>query len=258
MQTAMRPRLRDWYRSLANTLVRAPQKRIDPQSKVLAPRACPILHLENFSDVTALQPGLHFYLDLLDRNESFAFVKRTHGFWDGLVYLREAVPEIDARVVWGEPVTSEMVRDALSNVELVEGLERKSRYDEHYRDHFWTELVEDLQNPHQEPTYIEANSFRGYPNSLKPAHHPVERLREVYRSFHTSGRPAHDAQVWKHRILDGTFRLVAKRLRGMNVVVIGPSHLSGLESHLGLRSFQHVMIPITGAPREPEPCFSDA
>jgi hypothetical protein len=250
VQTVMRPRLRSWYRSLADTLIRGSQKQIDAPSKVLAPRACPTFQLEQFPDATVLQPGLRFYLGLFDRKEGFAFVKRTHGFWDGLVYLREAVPEIDARVVRGEPVTSEMVRVALSDIELAARLERRSGYDEHYRDHFWTELVEDLQNPHRMPAYIEANSFRGYPNSLFPALNPVDRLREVYHSFHTSGRPAHDAQVWKQSILDGRFRHLVRRLRRMTVVVIGPSHLSGLESHYGLRSFQHIVIPITGAPRE--------
>jgi hypothetical protein len=235
---------------LADNLVPSSPIRIADGATVLGPRACPVFHLEGFSDVTVLQPGLRFYLRLLDRGEGFAFVKRTHGFWDGLVYLREAVPEIDARVGRVEPVTSEMVRTALSNAECVEHLEQRSRFAEHFRDHFWTELVEDLQHPHRSPAYIEATSFRGYPNSPYPAHNPVDRLRDVYRSFHTSGRGEHDAQVWKHSILDGTFRHVVKRLRGMAVVIIGPEHLSGLEGHLGLRSFHHVVIPISGAPRE--------
>jgi hypothetical protein len=200
--------------------------------------------------VTVLQPGFPFYLDLLARGEGFAFVKRTHGFWDGLVYLREAVPEIDARVGRGEPVTSKMVRVALSDANVVEALEQRSRYDEHYRDHFWTELVEDLQNPHREPLYIEANSFRGYPNSPFPALNPVAELRAVYRSFHTSRRPAHDAQVWKQAILDGTFRQVVEILRGMSVILVGPAHLSALEGHFGLREFRHIVIPLSGAPRE--------
>jgi hypothetical protein len=250
MQTFMRPRLRAWYRSLSDTFGRGPREPSDTRLEVLAPRDCPTFHLEDFSDVTVLQPGLPFYLRLLDREVAFAFVKRTHGFWDGLVYLKELAPEIAARVDRGEPVSSEMVRTVLGDHELVEGLERRSGYDEHYRDHFWTELVEDLQNPHRMPAYIEANSFRGYPNSLSPAHHPVEMLRDVYHSFHTSGRPAHDAQVWKQAILDGTFRQFVERLGRMNVVVIGPSHLSDLRSHFGLRSIRHVVIPLSGAPRE--------
>jgi hypothetical protein len=216
---------------------------------VLAPTSCPIFHLEGFPDVPVLQPGLPFYLDLLQRREGFAFVKRTHGFWDSLVFLSDSATEIGARVDRGEAVGAAIVRDVLGDVDLVVDVERRSGFVDHFRDQFYTELVEDLQSPLRMPSYIEASSFRGYPNSeIRPALHPVQRLRRVYRSVHTSGRKSHDALVWKQAILDGTFWLVVEAIRDISVVLIGPPHLSTLGQHLGLKDFHHLVIPIVGAP----------
>jgi hypothetical protein len=174
-----------------------------------------------------------------------------HGFWDGLQFLRETVPQIDVRVSGGERVGARIVRECLSRTDVAELLEERSGYLNHFRDHFYTELVEDLQSPLPMLGYIEASAFRGYPNSdANPALHPVDRLREVYHAFHTSGRPAHDAQVWKQAILDGTFWNVVKALRGMPMLLIGPTHLSTLGHHLGQSRFHHIVIPHVGAPLE--------
>jgi hypothetical protein len=222
----------------------------------MAPRSCPIFHLEGFADVPVLKPGLSFYLDLLDRSRGFAFVKRTHGFWDGLVFLGEEDPEIAETMARGEPVEAARVRASLSDRERVEILERRSGYIAHFRDQFYSELVEDLQAPLAYPAYIEANSFRGYPNSdARPAHNPVESLRRAYRSFHTSGRRAHDALVWKQAILDGTFWRFVEMIGDRPVLVIGPAHLSTLGRHLGLDEFHHITIPIAGAPTERHALF---
>jgi hypothetical protein len=218
---------------------------------VLAPPSCPLSHLEGFPDVPALRPGLAFYLDRIRRREGFAFVKRMHGFWDGLVYLCESAPGIESRVLRGEPVTAAMVREVLGDPDVVESAEQRSGYVDHFRDRFYAELVEDLQNPIARPSYIEATSFRGYPSpDPEPAHHPVEWLRRVYHSFHTSGRRAHDALVWKEAVLDGTFRLVVEAVRDLPVVLIGPAHLATLGPRLSLGEFHHVVIPLVGAPRE--------
>jgi hypothetical protein len=217
----------------------------------LSPPCCPIFHLEGFADVPVLQPGLSFYLDLMRRRKGFAFVKRTHGFWDGLVFLSESVPAVGDRVARGESVASSEVRLALSDAGVVDELEERSGYVNHFRDQFYTELIEDLQAPLGLPAYIEANAFRGYPNSdAFPALHPVAKLREVYRSFQISGRTAHDALVWKQAILDGTLTQVGETLREMPVVLVGPPHLSTLAHHLELRHFQHIVIPAVGAPAE--------
>ena len=173
------------------------------------------------------------------------------GFKDGLVFLSDCAPEIGARVNRGEAVEAARVRAALNDVNIVESTEQRSYYFNHFRDQFYTELVEDLQRPLAIPAYIEGTAFRGYPNSDAPlAYHPVERLRGVHHSFHTSGRKAHDALVWKQAILDGTFWHVVKAIAQMPVVLIGPPHLSSIGHHLGLREFHHIIIPLAGAPGE--------
>jgi hypothetical protein len=253
MEGVIRPRLTGWYRSVSGAVRGIARGRQQPveRGEVLAPPSSPIGFLEGFLDVPVLQPGLRFYLDLIERREGFAFVKRTHGFWDGLVFLSDCAPEIGARVNRGEAVEAARVRAALNDVNIVEFTERRSYYVNHFREHFYTELVEDLQRPLAIPAYIEATSFRGYPNSGVPlAYHPVERLRGVHRSFHTSGRKAHDALVWKQAILDGSFSHVVKAIAQMPVLVVGPPHLSSIGHRLGLREFHHIVIPLSGAPRE--------
>jgi hypothetical protein len=251
MESIIRPRLAGWYRA-ATGVVRSIARRHEQPVEVgdvLAPPSSPIVFLEGFPDVPVLQPGLRFYLDLIERREGFAFVKRTHGFWDGLVCLSDCVPEIGARVNRGEAVEAARVRAAFNDVNIAEFTEQRSHMLNHFCDHFYTELVEDLQRPLAIPAYIEASAFRGYPNSGAPlAYHPVERLRGVHHSFHTSGRKAHDALVWKQAILDGTFSHVIKAIAQMPVLVVGPPHLSSIGHHLGLREFHHIVIPITGAP----------
>ncbi len=150
-----------------------------------------------------------------------------------------------------------MVARALNDPGVLDSVEERCKvgapgganFVNHFRGQFYTELVQDLQNPLPEPAYIEANSFEGYPNS-HCALNPGAKLRDVYHSFQTSGRLAHDALVWKQAILDGTFWDVVDPIRGLPVVLVGPPHLSMLGQHLGLREFHHVEIPLVGAPGE--------
>ena len=252
MLSIVAPRLRGWYHGLTGTRPRAGRGvRAVVTGGVLAPTDCPLFHLEGLADVSVLQPGLDFYLALISRGEGFAFVKRTHGFWDGLVYLCESAPQIESLVLAGKPVTAGIVRDVLGFAEVVEAAEQKSGFVDHFRDSFYTELIEDLQTPLITPSYIEATAFRGYPNSDEyPALHPVEWLRKVYHSFHTSGRTEHEALVWKQAIFDGTFWRLVEAVREMPVWLVGPPHLSTLAQHLGLAEIHHLVIPLAGAPAE--------
>ncbi len=252
--TAPQPR-RWWHFMVSKLCGRQSKSDRDGLADYIAPDSCPTVHLEGFRDIFVLQPGLPFYLDLLDRKRGFAFVKRTHGFWDGLVFLTDSVPVIGERVSLGENVTAEMVRVALRDPEVIRSIEQRcqigvsggANFVNHFSDDFYTELVEDLQTPLNLPSYIEANSFEGFPDSHK-ALNPALSLRRVYHSFNTSHRTAHDALVWKQAILDGTFQKVVESVRRLPVVLIGPSHLSPLGNIWGLRQFHHVEIPLIGAP----------
>jgi hypothetical protein len=258
MQLIETPRLRDWYRQMADSIRGKPRESLRrPRWDVLTPKDCPVTYLEGFTDLPVLQPGLDFYLGLLRRGVGFSFVKRTHGFWDGLGFLCQSAPEIAARVERGEPIHADMVRQAVSDPVVLETLVRRcqvgvsggANFVNHFHEHFYTELVEDLQAPLALSTYFEANSFEGFPHGHN-ALNPVDWLRRVYHSFHTSGRPAHDALVWKQSIIDGTFREVVEAIRDLPVMLVGPPHLSDIGVHLGLRDLRHIVIPLVGAPLE--------
>jgi hypothetical protein len=76
--------------------------------------------------VPVLQPGLGFYLERLERRDGFAFVKRTHGFWDALVFISKSAPEIAARVARGEPVSPGIVRAAIDDPGVLKDLEERA------------------------------------------------------------------------------------------------------------------------------------
>src|SRR5262249_39376744 len=156
VQSLMTPRLRSWYRAVTGRRREesggARSVRVED---VLAPISCPIFHLEGFPDVPVLQPGLEFYLERLKRREGFAFVKRTHGFWDALVFISKSAPDIGARVARGEPVKHAVVRAAINDPGVLKSLEERAlvgvscgaNFKNHFNDHFYTELIEDLQSP---------------------------------------------------------------------------------------------------------------
>ena len=141
MQTAVKSRMRGWYRTMASMVKVSAPPGPRQTGHVLAPDSCPIFHLEGFSNV----PVLSFYLDLLRRHQGFAFVKRTHGFWDGLVYLCDVVPEIEARVTRGETIEARFIRELFNDDAVVKAVEQRSGFTSHFHDHFYSELVEDLQ-----------------------------------------------------------------------------------------------------------------
>jgi hypothetical protein len=84
MESVIRPRLTVWYRAVTGAVRSIARRHEQPVEvgDVLAPPSSPIVFVEGFPDVPVLQPGLKFYLDLIERREGFAFVKRTHGFWE--------------------------------------------------------------------------------------------------------------------------------------------------------------------------------
>lgn len=248
MQSVVKSRMGSWYRTIASALAASRPFDRGRVVDVLAPDPCPVFHLEGFADVPVLQPGLSFYLDLVRNDRGFAFVKRTHGFWDGLVFLCDVVPELQARVTRGETIDAAFIRQLFSDDNLVKAVEARSGFKNHFDDHFYSELVEDLQSPLAMPSYIEATSFRGYPNSdARPALCPVERLRQVFHAFHSSGRQTHDALVWKQAILDGTYWQFVEAIRERSVLLVGPQHLAPLGQYLSLPHFDHIVIPISGA-----------
>lgn len=229
-----------------------------------------VLKLEGFDDVTVIQPGIHFYVDLIRRREYFTFLKRTHGFWDVLIDLYEVCPEViealrspsrqPARGVGG------LIRRLLSRMspapmdhdwelpdEVIEKLESLRSYKNFWRGRFANEVVRDLQTPHRHRYYFEANSFRGYSNSdKKPALHPVDQLRDVYHIFHTSNRIFHDGLVWKDAVFSGELYDVFDAIRDLEIIMVGPSHLENLGELLGLDRFHHVPIHATEATTDRE------
>lgn len=184
------------------------------------------------------RPGFEHYLALAREGREFAFLRRTHGFWDRLVDASDLVPEVRAAVTaarMGGPAVDERVFDGLS-AEQKHELQKRN-----WVKGFWesegyaAELIHDLQHPHRDEGYIEAVQFC-------PGMHSVRRLREVYGAFHTSGVVFHDALVWRRAVMDGHFAELFEALRADRVVVVGPPEKASLGELVGLPTFEHVEI----------------
>src|SRR3989304_10081968 len=78
--------------------------------------------LEGFDDIEVLQPGIQYYIELIKSCHYFAFVKRTHGFWDLLVDLMDVEKHVKAdnhfgRMNWIRRVSGFLISLKKDNVQ---------------------------------------------------------------------------------------------------------------------------------------------
>ena len=135
------------------------------------PAILPVANVEGFEDVRGQQPGLSFYLDRLRTRSPYAFLKRTHGFWDRLVDLLEILPDypwvtpkkglrkhrgIDrllrrlpprelADPPWDE--ARERIRNFTLSDEMIEELASRSAFKTFWRGGFFEDLIRDIESP---------------------------------------------------------------------------------------------------------------
>lgn len=223
-----------------------------------------LVALEGFDDVVVLRLPMQRYLDMLEAGEPFAFVKRTHGFWDRLADLPEVLPDLDAvmddaAARWGQPVTdasdpraqlAQLLVERRLPDEAIQALEARRTFRGIWETGAMADLIAALQSPHASHRYLESVAFRGYPNSdHHPAHHDVALLRRAYHVFHTSGRLPHDALLFKQAAIDGSLRefwALLARL-GRPTVLVGPPHLADLSTRCGFADLLHAPIHGTRA-----------
>ena len=180
MQTAVKSRMRGWYRTMASMVKVSARPGLRQTEDVLAPDTCPIFHLEGFSDVPVLQPGLSFYLDLLRRHQGFAFVKRTHFCLLGWFLLILRCRSGDrAHVNRGETVKAPLVRELFNDDAVVKAVDQRSGYTSPATSttistfRSWWKIP---QLPLAMRSYVEATSFLRLPKLRPecPALQPVE------------------------------------------------------------------------------------
>jgi hypothetical protein len=235
------------------------------------PETLPVGTIEGFEDVRVQQPGLSFYIDRVRDRSPYAFVKRTHGFWDRLVDLLELLPDypwvtpkkgfrrigaIDRLlrrsagrnpidVPWDE--ARECVRDFKLSDEMIEELESRKRFKNFWRGGFFEDLIRDIQSPCRDEGFFESIAFSGFPGGAVRGRHDVRLLRHAWRVFWTSDRPPHDALVWKKAAISGGFPKLLRELKAFSVILVGPDHLGSFGSRVGWADTHHVRIHPTAA-----------
>ncbi len=222
--------------------------------------------LEGFEEIPVVRPGFSFYAQLLEANRPFAFVKRTHGFWDALVELSVARMRVGQD---SHRLAKRILRALTRRIGVVgrEGagldqsvrdeLERKSRYKYFWGDHFVDELLDALKALPAAPNYFEAISFRGFSRPGEherrlDSAHTKYKLRDAVLTYTPRQPRWHDAMVWKDAVTSGELRPLVRCLRGAKVIVVGPPHLSTLGNLTGIADYHHVSIHPTDAIKDRE------
>lgn len=228
------------------------------------PAPFPVRRLEGFDDLTVVQPGIDWYVARIREGRPFAFLKRTHGFWDRLCELVDASDDFRRIVAaaaapgGAEPTDADLARAFRIPEDVRKGsLSIRPQFKGFWEGDFGAELVRDLRRPHAAEGWIEAVAFRGFSRSdEKPAHHPPEALRDVFLALRPRNVQFHDALVFKDAVVDGTFLRVIDALRDLPVVVVGPPHFADFGERVGLPRFDHVSIHPTKAIRERDSVLS--
>lgn len=211
--------------------------------------------LEGLDDIKILQPGIRYYTELIRNNNFFAFVKRTHGFWDLLVEIRKLETkhyEESSRSVWLKRLFDRLMRaDAVRRKKALDESLNKLEVEDVVK-HLWestfiNDLLHDLQNPHQSNYYFEAISFRGFSNSggtpeKTDSRYPIKKLREAVLAYCPNQPKWHDALVWKDAVFSGELKDFFDLLKRTRVIIVGPSHLKTLGGILGYENFHHISI----------------
>jgi len=231
----------------------------------------PLATVEGFEDVRVLQPGIQFYLDRVQRRAPFAFLKRTHGFWDRVVDLMEVLPDYPwisskqglrrhraldrlLRRIAPQRIEDpaldearERLRDISLSETMIEELTSRSSFKSFWRGHFIHDLIGDIQSPLADENYFESIAFSGFPGGGARGRHDVRLLRHAWRVIWANQRLPHDALVWKRSVIDGGFREFLHALDGFSIVLIGPGHLSSFAEQVGWDDMRHVEIHPTAA-----------
>jgi hypothetical protein len=231
----------------------------------------PVVAVEGFEDVRVQQPGLSFYIDRIRARSPYAFVKRTHGFWERLVDLLEMLPDyqwmtpkgrfrqnrtidrllrrLPARrltdIPWDE--ARECIRYFTLSDEMIEQLESRSRFKNFWRGGFFEDLIRDIRSPCRDVDFFESIAFRGFPGGVRRGRHDQRLLRHAWRVFWTSERSPHDALVWKEAAIIGGFQELLHELNKFSIILVGPDHLSSFGSRVGWADTRHVRIHGTAA-----------
>ena len=213
--------------------------------------------LEGFDDIDVFQPGIRYYIDLIQGHRYFAFLKQNHGLWDGLVDFMEIesrIRESRGKRNWFKRMENYFSKNngfVNEREKAFIKLEEKGIGKYHFVGGFMDEIISQFQNPIQNDYYFEAISFRGFSNSAPPdeggARHTAERMREAVLRFCPIQPLWHDGLIWKDAIMTGELDSLFEIIRGLKVVIVGPQHLSSLGKILKIKDFNHVSIHPTAA-----------
>jgi hypothetical protein len=215
----------------------------------------PVAHLEGYADLPVVRPGLAWYAARLREGRPFAFLKRTHGFWDRCVDVCDASPAFRAFVEANvgrkddaRPGAEEIEAALRITPDMAAALEKLRIFKHFWEGGFFADLVRDLRNPHRSDRWIESISLRAHSRPAERASvHPAPRLREMVLALARRDMTYHDALVFKDAVFTGELVQLMDAVREHEVIAVGPKHIEGLGRAAALPRFRHVRIRATEA-----------
>ncbi len=202
-------------------------------------------------DVFVIQPGLEFYISQLESQHRFAFVKRSHGFWDRLVDLLTVDLGYKGFVeeVVRSPSRQGNAIPYLTSLRLspaqIQSLEARSPYKHLWSTGLFRQHIADLLMGPLDLDFYEGNAMEAFTHAPPgmSAGWPARILRPAYLSAVPGGRRYHDSLVFKDGAIEGTLERLLASIRPYRVVLIGPGHLADLGQRLCWPHFHHLYIP---------------
>lgn len=184
-------------------------------------------------------PAKDFFFERLRRNDSFAFARLTHGYWDGL--------SIHNRIA-GDPRLSPLMPAQRRSLAARIGQAAQPHHGT-FIEGFVEEISELIVRHRKEPRFFNSVAFKGFPtadedlfNAKVTPDHRSDRLNLLKATFAADDRLL-DASLCKRLAFSGDLMALPPLCRNRHVVLIGPDYFHDLQQRWNLPEFTHVSIP---------------
>jgi hypothetical protein len=194
-----------------------------------------------------VSPCAEEFLNRLREDRPFSLGRLSHGDWDALYLVSHYSQQLAEQL--GELVTDRELMVLAHRL----CAELHNNY-ENFAEHFMVELEADLRARPQDPNFMTAISFKGYPTADenlfdgRPAVFPVDFQRlNIFARYFRPAEILYDATLFKRWLIAGALRELPSLARQRPVILMGASHLASLDRRWRLPWFRLIPIPSSHA-----------
>ena len=190
-------------------------------------------------------PSPNFYINLLKKNIPFAMNKRTHGFWDALVYIEYVTKDFEK--IYSSILNKNEIL-TLACRWMREQPQWYQRFVYIFGEGFIRECFNDLNYPNNSKNLFQAISIVGTFGQKIPDSNKLhkEKMIEIICNLTKRFNKIYDATIWKEAAYTGELLNLVKTIQDRPIIAIGPNHLKKLNERIELKNFKFVEIPNHG------------